>query len=87
MSPSSAVTVFSRAQEFSEDFLADNGKLISRFCDHNINFQTKNTVTHITYSQQKKEENIATKLFEIRIDKEFFSGKRVLIIIDSSVVV
>ncbi|CAB4439617.1 unnamed protein product [Rhizophagus irregularis] len=45
MPPSSTVTAFSRAQEFSEDFFADNGKLMCRFCNHSINFQTKNTVT------------------------------------------
>ncbi|CAG8726536.1 12035_t:CDS:1, partial [Rhizophagus irregularis] len=45
MPPTSTVTVFSRAREFSEDFFADNGKLMCRFCDHSINFQTKNTIT------------------------------------------
>ncbi|CAB4391303.1 unnamed protein product [Rhizophagus irregularis] len=32
--PTSTVTVSSRAREFSEDFFADNGKLMPRFCDH-----------------------------------------------------
>ncbi|CAG8519338.1 962_t:CDS:1, partial [Funneliformis caledonium] len=45
MPPSITVTVSSRAREFSEDFFADNGKLMCRFCDHSINFQTKNTIT------------------------------------------
>ena len=58
MPPSSTVTAFSRMQEFSEDFFADNGKLMCHFCDHSINFQTKNTVTaHIgskTHIRNKK---------------------------------
>ena len=45
MPPTSTVTVSSRAREFSEDFFVDNGKLMCRFCDHSINFQTKNTIT------------------------------------------
>ena len=50
MPPSSTVTAFLHAQEFSEDFFADNGKLMCHFCDHSINFQTKNTVTaHIGF--------------------------------------
>jgi hypothetical protein len=61
MPPSSTVTVTSRAREFSEDFFADNGKLMCRFCDHSINFQTKNTVTahigsktHLVIKKKKK---------------------------------
>ncbi|CAB4391603.1 unnamed protein product [Rhizophagus irregularis] len=65
MPPTSTVTVFSRAREFSEDFFADNGKLMCRFCDHSINFQTKNTITahigsktHIRNKNEKKEQQI-----------------------------
>ncbi|CAB4394486.1 unnamed protein product [Rhizophagus irregularis] len=65
MPPTSTVTVFSHAQEFSEDFFADNGKLMCRFCDHSINFQTKNTITahigsktHIRNKNEKKEQQI-----------------------------
>jgi hypothetical protein len=45
MPSTSTVTASSRVQEFSEDFFVDNGKLICRFCDHSINYQTKNTIT------------------------------------------
>ncbi|PKY48425.1 hypothetical protein RhiirA4_464019 [Rhizophagus irregularis] len=45
MPPSSTVSVFSHVREFSKDFFADNGKLMCRFCDHSINFHTKNTTT------------------------------------------
>ncbi|GBC47780.2 hypothetical protein GLOIN_2v1761146 [Rhizophagus irregularis DAOM 181602=DAOM 197198] len=65
MPPTSTVTVFSRAREFSEDFFADNGKLMCHFCDHSINFQTKNTITahigsktHIRNKNEKKEQQI-----------------------------
>ncbi|RIA97276.1 hypothetical protein C1645_814158 [Glomus cerebriforme] len=34
MPSSFTVTVMSRAREFSEDFFADNGKLMCHFCDH-----------------------------------------------------
>ncbi|PKC05586.1 hypothetical protein RhiirA5_420754 [Rhizophagus irregularis] len=45
MPPTSTVTAASRAREFPEDFFVDNGKLMCHFCDHSINFQTKNTIT------------------------------------------
>ncbi|RGB29532.1 hypothetical protein C1646_766506 [Rhizophagus diaphanus] len=45
MPPTSTVTAASRARKFPEDFFVDNGKLMCHFCDHSINFQTKNTIT------------------------------------------
>src|ERR1044071_2534640 len=68
MPPSSTITVVSRAREFSEHFFADNGKLMCRFCDHSINFQTKNTITvhigsktHIRNKEEKEKQQIKKK--------------------------
>jgi hypothetical protein len=65
MPSTSTVTASSRVQEFSEDFFVDNGKLICRFCDHSINYQTKNTITahigfktHLYNKKEKKEQQI-----------------------------
>ncbi|CAG8579681.1 7813_t:CDS:1, partial [Scutellospora calospora] len=35
------ITASSRAQEFSEDFVADSGILIYCFCNHRINYYNK----------------------------------------------
>ncbi|RGB36844.1 hypothetical protein C1646_757621 [Rhizophagus diaphanus] len=45
MLSTSTVTTASYAQKFPEDFFVNNGKLMCHFCDHSINFQTKNTIT------------------------------------------
>ncbi|GES84761.1 transcription factor E2F6 isoform X1 [Rhizophagus clarus] len=65
MPPTSTVTAASRVREFPEDFFVDNGKLICCFCDHSINFQTKNTITahigsktHLRNKKEKKEQQI-----------------------------
>ncbi|RHZ57261.1 hypothetical protein Glove_391g13 [Diversispora epigaea] len=65
MPPFSTITVISCAREFSDHFFADNGKLMCRFCDHSINFQTKNTITahigsktHIRNKEEKENQQI-----------------------------
>ncbi|GBC10065.1 hypothetical protein RclHR1_09300012 [Rhizophagus clarus] len=65
MPPTSTVTAASHAREFPEDFFVDNGKLMYCFCDHSINFQTKNTITahigsktHLRNKKEKKEQQI-----------------------------
>ena len=62
MPPSSTITAISRAREFSAHFFADNGKLMCRFCDHSINFQTKNTITasktHIRNKEEKEKQQL-----------------------------
>ncbi len=47
---SSTISVVSYVREFFEDFFANNEMLMCHFCDHSINFQTKNTIiTHIGF--------------------------------------
>lgn len=45
MPPSTTVTALSRANEFPEDFVEDNGIPMCRFCDHRVSFLNKSSVT------------------------------------------
>lgn len=58
MSPPKKTTAYSRAQEFSEHFIFDSGKLMCRFCNHSVNHDNKAFISsHInSKNHQKKRE-------------------------------
>ncbi|CAG8612718.1 16981_t:CDS:2, partial [Cetraspora pellucida] len=63
----SAIT---RANEFHEHFVADNGVLMCRFCDLAVNYEVKSTIT--THINSKK--HITNKAMKEQREKDLTSN-------------